>query len=343
VPSNVSNNTELWQEEYLDYRLVEKELSLAESLGFNTCRIFLQYLIWKHDRDGIIKRFDKFLDISNKKSITVIPVLFDDCAFGDPSIVDPYLGKQKDPVPGMVLSSWTPSPGHKAVIDRAVWPSLQNYLKDFINYFKEDCRVIIWDLYNEPGNMRMGNKSLPLLKSVFTWAREAGPMQPLTAGIYAWDEPIAELMQFMKLYKPDSEDLGLEELKDLNQIMIEECDIISFHRYTDFKGMQSSIKKFKAYERPVICTEWMSRPMGSRIGNDLMLFKEEKVGCYQFGLVNGKTQCQFPWWNEAGDPEPELWFHDLFYNDGTPYDKLEVESIRKNLSNKKIFTDGDYK
>jgi hypothetical protein len=55
-----------------------------------------------------------------------------------------------------------------------------------------------------------------------------------------------------------------------------------------------------------------------------MVFKEKGVGCIIWGLVYGKTQTIYPWGSEAGTPEPELWFHDLFRPDGTPFDPEEI-------------------
>jgi hypothetical protein len=79
-------------------------------------------------------------------------------------------------------------------------------------------------------------------------------------------------------------------------------------------------------------TEWMARLQGSRWDTDLPLFKQEGVGCYSWGLVNGRTQCQFAWYHKRGTPEPKVWFHDLFHSDGRPYDPAEHESIRKTTS-----------
>jgi hypothetical protein len=54
--------------------------------------------------------------------------------------------------------------------------------------------------------------------------------------------------------------------------------------------------------------------------------------------VNGKQQCHYPWnpTGEDGQPvpfteEPELWFHDLFRPDLTPYSEEEVRFIRAEL------------
>jgi hypothetical protein len=73
----------------------------------------------------------------------------------------------------------------------------------------------------------------------------------------------------------------------------------------------------------------MARWLGSRWDTDLPLFKREAVGCYNWGLVNGRMQCQFGWGSKRGSPEPKIWFHDLYHKDGTPYDPKEIESIRK--------------
>jgi hypothetical protein len=84
---------------------------------------------------GLKKRMERFLAIAHKYGIAVMFVLFDDCAFGAPPTTEPYLGKQNDPTPGMIMPCWTPSPGLKAVTDRAVWPDLERFVKDLLGSF----------------------------------------------------------------------------------------------------------------------------------------------------------------------------------------------------------------
>ncbi len=312
VPSTACNTTEWWQAETFDPETIDRELGIAADLGFNTTRVFIQYLVWKHDPEGLKKRLDQFLGIAEKHGISVMLVLFDDCSFGDPRQTEPFLGKQRDPIPGMILPSWTPSPGLKAVTDRTQWPSLEKYIKDIVGTFGQDERVIVWDLYNEPGNSGMGNKSLPLVKAAFNWARQVKPSQPLTVAVW-----------FAGYF-------------DLNVAQIEMSDVISYHAYVDLEGQRGAIARSKTHGRPVFCTEWMSRTLGSKFETELPLFKQEAVACYSWGLVNGRIQCQFGWSNKRGSPEPEVWFHDVFHKDGTPYDKEEVEAIRKATADKQI-------
>jgi len=107
----------------------------------------------------------------DKHGISVMPQFFDDCAFGlQPDKwkrKNPYIGKQDDPIPGGFFPNWSPSPGHSRVTDESAWPRLKKYMLDFMTTFKDDKRVLAWDLYNEPTNGGLGNKSVPLLKAVF--------------------------------------------------------------------------------------------------------------------------------------------------------------------------------
>ena len=311
VPSTAVNTTEFWSPESFDPDTIDRELGWAAGLGFNTCRVFVQYLVWKHDPKGLIQRLDRFLALADKHKLSTTLVLFDDCAFGDPPQTEPYLGKQRDPIQGMILPSWTPSPGLQAVTNRAAWPELERYVNDVVGAFGKDRRVLLWDLYNEPGNSSMGNKSLPLVEAAFAWARAANPSQPLTMS--PWGAPA-----------------------EISRRQLELSDVISFHFYGNYEGLQNQIADYKKHHRPVINTEWMARLLGSQWATDLVLFKKEAVGCYNWGLVNGRTQCQFAWYHKRGTPEPKVWFHDLFHQDGRPYDPTEHSVIRELTAVKQI-------
>lgn len=318
VPSTAANTTEFWSGVTFDEATIVRELGWAHGLGFNACRVFIQFLVWRHDPAGLKERMRRFLDIAARHGLTVTPVLFDDCTFGDPPQTEPHLGTQRDPIPGMILPSWTPSPGLRAVEDRAAWPGLREYVRDLVGAFGSDRRVLFWDLYNEPGNSGMGNRSLPLVEAAFAWARSVAPSQPLTVG--EWGAP-----------------------EEITRRQTELSDIVSFHFYGPRAALRDQIAARKAHGRPVINTEWMARPLGSRWETDLPLFRREAVGAYAWGLVNGRTQCQFAWYDRRGTAQPAVWFHDLFHADGRPYDPAEHEAIRRAASLKRIrWADADY-
>jgi len=197
------------------------------------------------------------------------------------------------------------------VIDKDQHPKLEKYVKDVIGKFKNDERVFLWDLYNEPTNGGLGSASLPLVREVFQWAREVNPSQPMSIAIWNNNE-------------------------DLNKIITDNSDIITFHFYGDKEGLVKKIEELKQYGRPIINTEWLNRNLGSNIATDIPLFYKENVGCMLWGLVNGKTQTDLNWGHRPGDPLPKLWQHDLFHGDFTPYDPSEIEVIKTYMDKSKL-------
>lgn len=302
LPRTAVNMTEMWQADTFDPKTIDEELGWAAKAGYNSVRIFLQYLVWKDNPDGIKKRLDKFLTIADKHGIRSMVILFCDCSF---SGKEPYLGKQDEPVPGVHNSGWVPSPGLKRVTDKAVWPDLEKYVKDIVGSFGKEKRILIWDLYNEPGNSRMGEKSLPLAEAAFAWARAVNPSQPLTIGAWA------------------------NFNSNMSKRLMELSDIVSFHGYDGVEGVRNKLEICEGYGRPVICTECLRRGVGNTFAAILPVFAEHDVGWYNWGLVAGRTQTYMPWGSKKGDPMPKVWQHDMLHPDGRPYDTKEIELIRK--------------
>lgn len=309
LPSTAVNSTEMWQAETFDLPTIDSELGLAEKAGYNSVRVFLQYLVWKNDPEGLKTRINQFLQAADRHGITTMFILFDDCAFAGKA---PYPGPQDPPVPGVHNSGWTPSPGPKRVVDRSAWPDLEKYVKDIVGTFKADKRIIIWDMYNEPGNSKMFKKSLPLLEAAFKWAREAEPIQPLTAG--PWGD-------FYNIFSKKS--LMTKRLFELS-------DVLTFHAYEPPCRFRYKIRMLRNhFKRPLICTEWLFRQNGDTFAKILPIFSQNHVSWYNWGLVAGKTQTYYHWGSKKGSPPPKIWQHDIFHKDGTPYDKKDLRLIRQ--------------
>jgi hypothetical protein len=307
IPSNAINYTAMWDKTSFSPDLIDKELALAESIGLNCVRVVLQYAVYADDPKYFLRTFDRFLTICNKHGIKVMPCFFDDCVFGVNT--DPAIGVQPEPLEGWYAWAWSPSPGHTMVYDQRTYPKLERYVTEVMTRFKNDQRVFIWDLYNEPTSGKVDYRSLPLVKSVFSWARRVDPVQPITIGIWADD-------------------------KVLNGIVLANSDIITFHCYDNRESTTIFIDSVKQHNRPVICTEWMNRPQKSTVEDILPLFKERNVGCLLWGLVNGKTQTHLPWGHRPENlPYTGVWQHDLFKGDFEPYKKEETELI-KELTNR---------
>jgi len=298
IPSTAINQLEMWQEDTFDPETIDRELGWAASVGLNSVRVYLHDLAWDIDPEGFKTRIKRFLAIAEGHGIRPAFVLFDDCWNEDPKA-----GKQPEPVPGVHNSGWLQSPGKKVVNDPGEWSRLEQYVQDVVGSFADDQRIVFWDLYNEPGNSDQGTKSLPLLRKTFEWTRAANPSQPLTVGVWFGN-------------------------RELNEFQLAASDIVTFHNYSDEQSLTRQIASLKKHGRPVICTEWLRRGH-SNVASCLPLFKKERVGCYNWGLVTGKTQTVFPWGSKEGAPVPEVWFHDLLRKDGTPFDPDEIALFRK--------------
>lgn len=299
-PSTAINQLETWQAETFDTATINRELGWAEDIGMNCMRVYLHHVAWETDKDGFKDRMNQYLTIADKHGIKTIFVFFDDCWNATYQA-----GKQPDPKPGVHNSGWVRDPGDLLFQDSTLINVLEAYVKDVLTTFKDDQRIVIWDLYNEPGNSGYGNKSMPLLQKVFQWGWEVRPSQPLSAGL--WSLP----------------------LSDLSKFQVENSDIITYHNYEGPEKHQAAIDTLKRYGRPLVCTEYMARRNNSLFRNIMPMLKENNIGAINWGLVAGKSNTKYAWGEPIPDgSEPPLWFHEIFRPDGTPYKQEEVDLIK---------------
>ncbi len=300
-PSTAINQLETWQAGSFDPETIDRELGWAEDIGFNCMRVYLHHLAWQVDREGFKSRMDQYLTIADSHGIKTIFVIFDDC--WNPEYA---AGQQPEPKTGIHNSGWVRDPGDLLFRDSTLTDTLEVYVKDILSTFADDKRIVIWDLYNEPGNNNLGNRSMPLLKNVFKWGKEVNPSQPLSAGV--WNN----------------------SLKELNAFQLENSDVITYHNYSDEVDHRNAIDSLKLFGRPLVCTEYMARTRNSRFENIMPLLKEEHIGAINWGLVAGKSNTMYAWDTPMPDgAEPAVWFHDIFRPDGTVYDQNEIDLIKK--------------
>ena len=303
-------------------KTIDRVLGYAQTLGFNSVRVFLHDLPWDQDPQGFSGRIERFLEIADSHRINVLFVLFDSCWHPVPS-----LGLQPVPIPYTHNSGWVQSPGVAALQDPAQTGRLEAYVTGVLRRFGKDRRIAGWDLYNEPDNWDGGASSRPglepkdkfehvnrLLRQTFAWARSANPSQPLTSGVWRggnWGDGAT--------------------LSATERIQLENSDVISFHCYENPSGMKRFIAGLSRFGRPMLCTEYMARTTGSTFEPLLGDLKDRQVAAYCWGFVSGKTQTIYPWnsWKQTQPGEPPLWFHDVLRADGTPYREAEVSYIHR--------------
>jgi hypothetical protein len=300
IPSTAINQLEMWQGSTFDAGTIDRELGYAQSIGLNCMRVFLHHLAWQEDPAGFKDRMRRYLEIAGKHHISTIFVFFDDCWNATY-----HAGTQPAPKPGIHNSGWLRDPGQLYYDEPKLVDTLEMYVKDVMRSFGHDKGILLWDLYNEPGNSNYGDKSLPLLEKVFVWGREVNPDQPLSAGVWS------------------------DRLGRLNAFQLSHSDVITYHDYEQPAQHQQCIDTLRHYGRPLICTEYMARLRGSTFFNIMPMLKKEHVAAINWGLVTGKTNTKYAWDTPMPDgAEPKVWFHDIFRPDGSPFDPKETALIK---------------
>lgn len=260
ITSNAINQLEMFQADTFDPGRIDTELGWAQSNGFNAVRVFLHDLLWAQDHRGFQGRLARFVDIAARHGIKPLFVLFDSC--WDPF---PRPGPQPAPRPGIHNSGWVQSPGAERLGDRGYIRTLRGYVTGVLTQFRNDDRILGWDLWNEPDNPADTYASVErkdkldlvanLLPQVFEWARLVDPRQPLTSGVWhgEWADPARRSV--------------------IAGIQLDNSDVITFHCYGEPAVFERRIAELVPLGRPILCTEYMARPLGSTVQNILPIAK----------------------------------------------------------------------
>lgn len=318
IPSTASNQLEMWQAETFDPETIDRELGWAAGIGMNAVRVYLHDIAFRVDGAGFLERVERFLDLAERHGVRTMFVLFD-------SVWNPFPkpGPQPEPRPRVHNAGWLQSPGREILSDPTRHHELEPYVSAVVGRFREDPRVLVWDVVNEPENPNLvsyGSEEpedkdslvLSLLEKAYGWTRAADPAQPLTSGVWQgdWRDPAA--------------------LSPVNEFLLTRSDVVSFHCYLAAERMRKFIAGLESYGRPLVCTEYMARTLGSTFEEVLPVLAEKRVGAFCWGLVAGRTQTIYSWdsWLRDYDSEPDPWFHDVFRSGGVPYREEEVRVIR---------------
>ena len=327
MSADCANRIDQWQSLGFEERFetTERELELMQRTGFNTVRLIVEYVVWKEEHDGFMERFNRYLSLCAKYGISCMIVLANDCM--PPKSEQwclPYIGEQR--------FEWGYH-GGKKVSQHGVHtgPAPHFYLDDeesredyfkmvceLVTAYKDDNRICVWDVYNEPGNSGRQRITLPNLRSMFEIVRSCNPSQPLTCAVWeiSGDESVP--------------------LDEVNQYALDHSDIISYHCYKNYNEHVKIIARLKKEGRPLMNTEWLARSYDNDVFSLFPLFYLEKIGCYNWGFVAGKYQTYEPWefsWVHYYDgTEPNVdftkWLHDLYRPNHRPYDPREIDLIK---------------
>jgi hypothetical protein len=332
------NRVDQWQELGFEERLrtVDKELDIAQEIGFNSVRLIVQFEVWQQEHNGFMKRLEQYIEMCHKHQISVMLCIANDCSVPKAIYEPKKLGKQEvdwgyhGGVKKSPHMSHSQGPGFTVLDDPELAPQFYQMTAEIIETYKNDPRIAFWDLINEPGAAGRGEISLPIVKKLFEIAWDINPIQPLTACIW-------------------SNIIGGGNPSEL--LAAELSDIVTFHSYSGFQAFVRAIDILKdRYERPLVNTEWLHRIQHNNVHDLFPLMFLEKIGCYCWGFVAGLYQTYEPWegmWQLVDQGKAPAswdftkWQHDLIRPNHRPYDPAEINCIKlfssladKNFKNK---------
>lgn len=222
VPSRAYNAYQVF--EFFDKEEIDRDFSYAEDAGINAIRFFTSYEHYLLDNTVYFEKFDALLSAAKKHGIRVMPVLFEDC--GKPNTPENRMDRN------LLTAVCVQSPDRSITDYPKLWDGPLQYLKAFMERYRDDERLIAIEVMNEPHESSRNND---FAYYMLVQAHSMKGSVPLTIGcITLWD----------------------------NLFFSKYIDIFQFHDNfpTNLEDFKANIRRAEAIQRytgkPVWMTEW---------------------------------------------------------------------------------------
>lgn len=322
-PSNCVNRIAMWQKyKHKEvFEQIEREFALARETGFNAVRAIIQFECWYYEHDSFMSNLEEYFTLAARYGIKVMLTLGNDCTVPKEDFKPVVFGEQN--IAWGYHSGFVKSP-HAAGYDKPGYCLLDEpefegayyrMVDEIAAKYAKDERLHIWDVWNEPGNGRRKDLSLRAMEKFFEIIRSHDPIQPLTADVWEYNDD----------FTPRT---------DIEKRAVQLSDVITFHHYKSFEHLIYVIDYLKGYGRPLINNEWLNRIEHNNVAEIFPLFYLENIGSYHWGLIQGFSQTYEPWgryYSRLDDPTIDVtkMQHDLYRFNGYPYDKKEIDLIKR--------------
>lgn len=198
----------------------------------------------------------------------------------------------------------------------AAQAELETFVRKVVAHFREDDRVIMWDIWNEPDlNSSKTISIMEWIAKMVQWMQEEGCTQPITSSII-WDSEYNTCISTEK-----TENILARERTEAMM------DIHNFHDYNCQDGLgkevDAMVNRLKNIsDRPMICTECMGRTNGSGFARTLIPFAKHGIGFYTWGLGAGIANWEV-YVGRSTFYNYEPMFHNALYSDMEPVEESE--------------------
>ena len=333
MPASAANRVDQWQSYGSEarFREMEGEMALAEECGFNAMRLIIAeqgFCVWLDEHDAFMANFERTLATMARHGVRAVVVFGNDCSRPRHVWTRPSLGEQQYDVGyhgGRRLTQHGSfsGAGYLMVDDEEYRVRFYDMCRELLSKYARDDRVVIWDLWNEPGASGRGEMSRQLIRGLFELAWEVDPKQPLCADV--WSRSLGKLA-------------AGEDPSPIEKFALDLSDIISYHGYCSVETQEKVVDCLsRKYGRPLYNTEWLLRGQGCEFADNYAFLAQRKIGAFNWGFVNGRYQTHEPYepmWTTKFDfrrGDPTRWFHDLFRISHHPWDPYEI-AVARNIN-----------
>lgn len=213
-PSYGSTSFENWT--YFNHEVIELELRRGKQYfpKMNTVRLWLSWDTYLRDPEKFCLYFNSMLNIVDMLELKAIVILFN--RWHDPAC----------DCGGIYIDHFVPG-----------WSTVQNYdmftpyVKDIVGNHKNDKRIIIWDICNEP----------------FSYRKQLGEMRDIAAAEFKWLQRMYLLCKDLNVIQPVGIGLHPNHGNEGMEFVVPISDIFMIHPYYGYE--QDNYKEKEKFEK----------------------------------------------------------------------------------------------
>lgn len=204
--------------------------------------------------------------------------------------------------------------------DESSLKGMETWVRKITKHFRGDKRIILWDIWNEPNmNDSKTEGMMAWISEMVKWMQQEGCTQPISSSI-VWDTGVGT---------NKATATGLRLLRENTEKLM---DVHNYHDYSCQDGFNQETETMytrlkRLGDRPLVCTECMTRVNGSTYARTLVDFAKYNINFYTWGL----SACDPNWevkWSRSTFYNWDPMFHNALYADYEPYNESEPQWVK---------------
>ncbi len=247
----------------------DRELGWSKRFGTNALRVWCDHLSFQRDEEHFLATWRRALELAERHDLRLMPTLAN--RWVDPSW---QFGQLE----------------YLCVLSGAPFAEYRRYLTTFVEAFRDDPRILMWDLCNEP--------FFPIVTPELEFAPPGEELQ--RAELEFW-RGVAEVVRAARPSQPVT--IGVHELEGCMPDAIHELvDVISFHPYGGWwdggavfeRTCDRFVELANRLGKPLLCTETCQGSSDDDTRREIVAFslralEQRGIGWLAWQLMAGRV------------------------------------------------------